>query len=120
MFRKFDKMLMSAFDRMLGPGAYAADPMLACPDCGSDKVAMDAQTHGEDHWDVTIMCGDCHEMRGALLTNAQAVDLDLALAETDEAMLRALVALDMERWRDEAATFVVALQRDLIGADDFR
>jgi transcription elongation factor Elf1 len=91
-----------------------------CPGCGHDAVhpvwweALD-----EEHWWIALRCGACGARSEQLVTNAVAAgfdrDLDRARAEiVDEAE-----RMSLEIMSTEADAFAVALERDLIGVDDF-
>ena len=91
-----------------------------CPGCGRDAVhpvwweALD-----EEHWWIALRCGSCGARSEQLVTNAVAArfdrDLDRAQAEiVDEAK-----RMSLEIMSTEADALAVALERDLIGVDDF-
>jgi hypothetical protein len=109
----------------LAPVAPPASPaprsgLTACVECGGDHVCpMSWGESGSGHWWIEARCGDCGNWSETLISNAQAAALDVTL-DSQQALIRAAAdRLDVERMADEVDTFVVALERDLIGAADF-
>jgi hypothetical protein len=91
-----------------------------CAHCGADYVHP-AQWHeaGDEHWWILLRCGQCGEERevtiGDDVAKRYGEDLDAAQRQID----RAVQSLDRERMATETEIIVQALERDLIGADDF-
>jgi len=94
-----------------------------CPDCDSNLVqptSWEQQESNRHHWRVWRRCPEC-EWASEGVHDEVAVDafdeqLDLGAHELADG-LRALQHANMSEMAD---AFVIALWRDLIGADDFR
>jgi transcription elongation factor Elf1 len=115
MFSRFRSLLTRCAGR-----ARLGGRLERCPGCGHDAVhpvwweALD-----EEHWWIALRCGACGARSEQLVTNAVAAgfdrDLDRARAEiVDEAE-----RMRLEIMSTEADAFALALERDLIGVDDF-
>ena len=97
------------------------EPLHICPACGSVLVQPTAWEAQDDRsgWMVSRRCPEC-EWSGQSVHNETEIDaydeqLDLGSQElADE--LRSLEHANMSQL---AQSFIVALDRDLIGADDF-
>ncbi len=94
--------------------------LVSCSICGSRTVnPVDWREHDERHWWVRLRCGECAWSREAVITDAEAQQLDRDL----EPGLREIAALaerlDRERMENDVDVFVAALRRDLIGPADF-
>ena len=94
--------------------------LVTCSICGSRTVnPVDWHEHDERHWWVRLRCGTCAWSREAVITDAEAQQLDRDL----EPGLRKIAALaerlDRERMENDVDVFVAALRRDLIGPADF-
>lgn len=100
--------------------ARSGQGLETCPACGRDAVhPVWWEAVDEGHWWIALRCGACGARAEQLVTNAVASrfdrDLDRALDEIfDEAerMRREILST-------EADALAVALERDLIGVDDF-
>ena len=106
--------------RSRGTASRPGTGLQVCISCHADHVYPDEwRESGEEHWWMLLRCGACRTAREIVVTNEIAErygrDLDAAQADIE----RAVRALDVERMADEAETFAAALERDLIGADDF-
>ena len=92
-----------------------------CRHCGEDAVAViDAVTDdGVERWTVTLRCGACERLRVVDASSSEVDEL------CDELAWRAMqIEADADQlWRERTAVeidiFVAALDRDLIGTDDF-
>jgi hypothetical protein len=73
----------------------------------------------DEHWWMLLRCGECAAERevtiGDDVAKRYGEDLDAAQHEIDRLVQR----LDGERMAAQTRIFVEALERDLIGADDF-
>ncbi|HVD85882.1 MAG TPA: hypothetical protein VNB59_00580 [Solirubrobacterales bacterium] len=92
-----------------------------CPDCGSTLVQPTfwEQAEARGHWRVWRRCPECDwrndGVHGEVEIDAFDEQLDLGSQElADE-----LRALEHSNMAHMAESFVVALESDLIGADDF-
>jgi hypothetical protein len=94
--------------------------MQVCASCHADCV-YPAEWHEADdeHWWMLLRCGACAAEREATVPDAVAKrygeDLDAAQRQIEAAV----DMLDVERMAREVAILVEALERDLIGAEDF-
>jgi hypothetical protein len=95
--------------------------LVLCRDCGRDFVALIDALECDDgsRWAVMLRCGACETQRLLLVSTAE---LDALLNELEWNALTMeadAVHLWRERTADEIEIFVTALERDLIGTDDF-
>jgi hypothetical protein len=93
--------------------------LVNCPDCRKEAVIPVDWEDGGDKWHIALRCGNCGARREVTLDDGEARKLDRALDRGIHQIRRALTALERRRMRTEADTLSVALERDLIGADDF-
>lgn len=125
MLSEFDSWLMRAMDKLIGPKAKpppGINPDLyLCPKCESDKAALGDYGEFEDeHWYLHIMCGECHTWRYVEASQDEAEQWEVVALDAIAAVIaREASQLDMDRFKDEAATLIGALGHDLIGPDDF-
>jgi hypothetical protein len=93
-----------------------------CPDCGSTLVQPTCweQESDRSRWRIWRRCPEC-EWASESVHDAPAVDAyDEQLDQGSHELANELRVLEHENMREMAGTFIVALQGDLIGADDFR
>ena len=102
-------------------GTRSAKALHICPECGSCLVQPTCWEQAGDrtHWRVWRRCPECEwscqGVHGEHEIDAFDEQLDLGAHElADE-----LKALEHANMADMAEAFVVALDTDLIGADDF-
>ena len=93
---------------------------MRCPACDRDAVhPLWWEAVDEAHWWIALRCGACGVHGEHLVTNAVASqfdrDLDIALDEIADEAER----MSREILSREADALAVALERDLIGVDDF-
>jgi hypothetical protein len=94
--------------------------LISCSICGSRTVnPVDWHEHDERHWWVRLRCGECAWSREAVITEAEAQQLDRDLAPGTRDIAALAERLDRERMETEVDVFVTALRRDLIGPADF-
>ncbi len=95
-------------------------PVLACPECGSDRICpIEWETAGEHHWWLLLRCGECQAWVQATVGNEQAAALDVELDRQQAEIAAALATLEAERMAADVETFTAALELDLVDADDF-
>ena len=91
-----------------------------CAYCHDDYVIpVWIEDLDEEGWRLLLRCGQCETYRAIVVSDdiAHAYERDL---ERGVAQIRAAVkALDAERMTVQVAAFIVALERDLIDAEDF-
>jgi hypothetical protein len=91
-----------------------------CLACGSSVVnPVDWHTHDESRWWVLLRCGECGWSREAIITDAEAEQLERDLEPGLRKIAKAEAKLDRERMVCEGEVFLAALRRDLIGPADF-
>jgi hypothetical protein len=91
-----------------------------CRACQSDSVhPVEWEPFGETHWWILLRCGACGARNEGLVANAAAQRFDRELDEAQDEMVRAADRLGLEVMSAQVESLTVALQRDLIGADDF-
>jgi hypothetical protein len=91
-----------------------------CRECDEDTVhPVEWEPFGETHWWILLRCGACGAQGEGLVGNAAAQRFDRELDEAQDEMVRAADRLGLEIMSAHAETLAVALQRDLIDADDF-
>jgi hypothetical protein len=91
-----------------------------CSSCGSLLVhTTERRQTALLRWEVELRCGDCEWRQASYCTRSELEQLDLELkraASEIETELGRLQAVHMAEW---LGCFVLALDRDLIGPDDF-
>jgi hypothetical protein len=97
------------------------DPELQrCPECGADSVhPVDREPFGDAHWWMTLRCGACWNWSEVLVDDNAAQRFDRALDSAQGQMVVAADRMRLESMSAQAERLAVALDRDLIGADDF-
>ena len=95
--------------------------LTACPSCGSDLVqplrwerTSDAQVL------VELRCPECSTWMQACHTHAEMQDLDRRQCAARDTIVTAYESIVHESMSALLADLHEALERDLIGADDFR
>jgi hypothetical protein len=92
-----------------------------CPECGSCLVQATSWEQVEDRsgWRVWRRCPEC-EWAGQSLHGEDAIDaFDQQLDLGSQELVGELRTMEHANMSELAATFVFALDNDLIGADDF-
>jgi hypothetical protein len=77
------------------------------------------ETFGDHHWWILLRCGACGTRGEGPVPDAEAQRLDRDLNRAQDEIGRAADRLGLEIMSAEADSLAVALERDLIGADDF-
>ncbi len=73
----------------------------------------------EQAWWIMLRCGECGHFGDTIVSNAVAERFDEELDRRADPIARAAHRLELERMAAEVGKVVVALQHDLIDADDF-
>ena len=90
-----------------------------CAYCHDDYVVPVWIEDLEEGWNMLLRCGQCETYRAVVVGDDTALAYERDL-ERGAAQIRAtLKELDGARMADQVAAFIVALQRDLIDAEDF-
>jgi hypothetical protein len=91
-----------------------------CRLCQSDSVhPVDWEPFGDTHWWILLRCGACDARAEGLVVNEVAQRFDSDLDAAQDQIVRAADRLGLEILSAQAESLTVALERDLIGADDF-
>jgi hypothetical protein len=91
-----------------------------CTACGADVVnPAHAEPLDEHRWTMLLRCGACGATVRRIVSNEAAQCYDHALNRGFDAIARALGRVEREGMEQWAGTFVDALGRDLIDAEDF-
>jgi hypothetical protein len=113
--------LLGLLGCVAGPTLPIPAPLVVCDRCGADFVNPVSWHEADDvHWWIRLRCGQCGRVREVELTDEQAQGYDRELARGAAAVAAALVRLEQERMVADFDTLTAALERDLIGPDDFR
>jgi hypothetical protein len=100
--------------------APPATPLLGCPACGADALCpIEWETLGNAHWLMAMRCGECGTWMEMVVANDVATAMDVELDRQQAIIAAAADALEQERMAVETQTFIAALERDLIDANDF-
>ena len=91
-----------------------------CPACGRDFVQpVSWEPDGPERWWMFLRCGECGVSREVTVSNDEAGRFEAELHSRAKLVARAVRELEEERISAEVATFVTALERDLIVPADF-
>ena len=94
--------------------------LVSCSICRSRTVnPVDWHESGERHWWVMLRCGECAWVREAVITEAEARQLERDLEPGLRQIAAAAEKLDRELMAWDVEIFLDALERDLIGPADF-
>jgi transcription elongation factor Elf1 len=94
--------------------------LIVCLTCGSDFVSPIQWTdRDETNWWMHLRCGQCGEVREAVVSQEVADRYDRALDRTSDVIVSTLARLDRERMTAEVEAFTTALRLDLFDAADF-
>lgn len=93
--------------------------LVDCRACGAEAVVPVGWEDGGIVWHISLRCGACGERRDVTLADDQAREFDLALDRGVSRIRRAARRLERERMLADAESLAIALEQDLIGADDF-
>jgi hypothetical protein len=92
-------------------------------DCGACRARLvnPVEWHERDrsHWWIRLRCGACGWSREVVVGDEDANQLERDLEPGLRVIAAAVERLDRERMRREVDAFAAALERELIGPDDF-
>jgi hypothetical protein len=92
-----------------------------CGACGEAFVVpVTWSESGPADWWLLLRCGSCGASREVVASNAAVAEYDCHLDDGMQEINAAAELLAREQLAVEADTLSVALQRDLLSADDFR
>ena len=98
----------------------AAAGLETCLVCGRDFVQpVSWEPDGPERWWMFLRCGECGVSREVIVDNDEAGRFEAALHSRAKIVARAVRELEEERISAEVATFVSALEHDLIVPADF-
>ena len=101
------------------PRPERGDTLVKCRICRAEAVVPIAWEDGGDNWRIALRCGECGNRRDVTLDDAEAGEFDRALDRGIHEIARTVRVLERRRLLGEIETLSIALERDLIGADDF-
>ena len=94
--------------------------LTSCPSCGSGFLQpLRCEAQSDDEVLVELRCPECTTRFQAAFTRAEMAELDRRETEWREEIVAAYERSVTESMEALAACLVPALDRDLIGADDF-
>lgn len=102
-----------------GPRPDRGTELVKCPTCRAEAVIPVEWEDGGDEWRISVRCGNCGECREVTLDDEEAREFDRALDRGVYRIRRTVITLERRRMRAEAEALSIALERDLIDADDF-
>jgi hypothetical protein len=92
----------------------------ACPSCGSSFLQpLRCEARNDDDTLVDLRCPECATWLQAPFSRADMAELDRLQSEWRDAIVAAYEQSVAESMEALVACLVPALERDLIGADDF-
>jgi hypothetical protein len=92
-----------------------------CLVCGQDFVSMArSRRAGNGTWWLLLRCGACGTWHETLARDEAVAALQRAIKQGLRAVADALNRLELERMGSQVEAFTQALERDLIGPDDFQ
>lgn len=103
-------------------GAKAANGLHVCPGCGSDLVQPTCweQTDSRGRWRLWRRCPECEWHSDAVHGEREIDAYDEELDNGTAALTKVLKELELESMRHVVEAFAVALEADLLTAEDFR
>jgi hypothetical protein len=91
-----------------------------CSECGAGFVhPVEWSPNDGGTWWMLLRCGACGVSREETVPDEEAARYDRQLDLAEHTMRCAADRLKEERLEEEAASFLTALELDLIGAEDF-
>jgi hypothetical protein len=119
MFKRL-RRLAKASRHARGSTSSPGTGLHVCAGCHADYVhPVEWHESGEEHWWMLLRCGACGSERDVTVADEVAKRFGEDLDRAERQIERAVRELDGERMAVEVEAFAVALERDLIGADDF-
>jgi hypothetical protein len=92
--------------------------LVTCTTCGAEAVVpVDYADLGEA-WRIALRCGNCGARRNVTLDDDEAGEYGSALDRGVDQIARTVAELERRRLQAEVDALRIALERDLIGADD--
>ena len=101
------------------PARDDAEALVECRVCAAEAVVPVEWQDGGHEWHVSLRCGACGDRRDVTLDDEQARAFDRALDRGVHGIGRTVRRLERERMLADVESLSIALEQDLIGADDF-
>jgi hypothetical protein len=103
-------------DLPLSPGSELA----LCERCGDETVVPVCwEPDGRSCWWIRLRCGSCSSFRDVVATDEHALALDARIHGRAQPIADAIARLDRERMTRLADALTLALEYDLVDAQDF-
>ena len=94
--------------------------LVVCRACGAEAVVpVDWEDAGDGWCEIALRCGACADRREVTLDYDEAAEFDSALNGGVHRISLIASELEWQRMLADIETLSVALERDLIAADDF-
>jgi hypothetical protein len=93
--------------------------LVTCQACRAEAVVPVKWEDAGDAWWIAVRCGSCGARREVTLDDDDARAFDRALDRGMHRIARTAEVMERRRMRAAADALSAALERDLIGADDF-
>jgi hypothetical protein len=93
--------------------------VVKCGNCREEAVIPVDWEDGGDEWRISLRCGNCGARGEVTLDDDEAREYDRAINRGVRQITREATRLERRRMQAEADALAVALERDLIDADDF-
>jgi hypothetical protein len=91
-----------------------------CRQCRHETVVpVRREATGPSRWWIRLRCGSCGSFREVLVTDEEALALDARLHRSAQPIADAIERLDRQRMARMADALAVALNCDLVDAQDF-
>jgi hypothetical protein len=114
-FREWLAALMGPVQPLRGRGG----DLVRCTVCRAEAVVPIRWADDGDGWRIAIRCGNCGGRRNVTLDDDEAGEYGSTLDRGVDQIARQLALLEHRRLQAEVESLTIALERDLIGPDDF-
>jgi hypothetical protein len=111
--------LIAALTGPVQPLRAHGSGLVTCTTCGAEAVVPVDFADLGDAWRIALRCGNCGVRRNVTLDDDEADEYGGALDCGVDQIARAVVVVERRRFLHELESLRIALERDLIGADDF-
>jgi len=115
------RKLLTSLRRLAGPTYPDSDRLVDCATCRSDTVnPVRWHVLDESTWWIRLRCGACGSVREVEASNEEAGRLDADLDRGLNEIAAVIAKLDRAEMAAASDALTAALERDLVGPDDFR
>jgi hypothetical protein len=111
--------LIAALTGPVQPLRAPGDWLVTCAICGAEAVVPVDFADLGDAWRVALRCGNCGARHDRRLDDEEAGEYGSALDRGVDQIARTAAKLERRRLETEVECLTIALERDLISADDF-